>query len=316
VTPRSLIVVPLLGITFSGARAVLAAPSEAAPAASVAQEKPEFCEDYYEGHKKPKDFAKALSCYRKWEVWLWVAIMQVNGEGTPIDLAGAQASLDRLEFKDADALALERIIKQRAASLSPNGPRVDFCKDLANTTNSVEVCDYEEQGPKTSKDGAQLRKVRVDLDPNVRPAFDRARTAFERFSKAEGDRVYQQYIDGTARGQEAIAQEAFARRNFLATLKLLITGPAKRLAARKQFLKADRDLNVVYNHTLSSYGEFSADDDVRDFKMKSRAAQHEWIRYRDAMAELAVALWPTAADVREQAKARVTEDRIRELRGK
>ena len=29
-----------------------------------------------------------------------------------------------------------------------------------------------------------------------------------------------------------------------------------------------------------------------DYKTKSRAAQHEWVRYRDAMGDLAAARWP------------------------
>jgi hypothetical protein len=309
-TPRVLIVVLLLAIQFASGRVVLAAPGE------VAQMEPESCDDYYEGHKKPRDFARALSCYRKWEIWLWVAIMQVNGEGTPVDLAAAQASVDRLEFKDADALALERIIKRRRANPNLKGRRIDFCKDVANTTNSVEVCDFGEEAQKTVKYGAQLARLRVDLAPAVRPTFDRARTAFERFVRAEGDRVYQQYIDGTARGQEAIAQEALTRRSFTAVIKLLMTGPATRLSGGRPFAEADRELNAVYKQTLSSYAEFSKDEDVKQFKMKSQAAQHEWVRYRDAMAELALARWPDVAVAGDWAKARVTENRIRELGGK
>jgi hypothetical protein len=312
-TARSLGVVLLLGIQFPSGRSPLAAPGEVALAAP---EEPESCDDYYEGHKKVRDFARAFSCYRKWEIWLWVAIMQVNGEGTPVDLAGAQVSLDRLAFKDADALALERIIKRRRANPNLKGRRVDFCKDLANTTNSVEVCDFGEEAQKTVRYGAQVTKLRASLAPAVRPTFDRVRAAFERFARAEGDRLYQEYIDGTARGQEAIAQEALARRNFMATLKLLMTGPATRLSAGRSFPGADRELGAVYKRTLSSYAESSKDDDVRELKRKSEAAQNEWIRYRDATAELASARWPAVAGVRELAKTLVTEARIRELRGK
>lgn len=309
-TPRVLIVVLPLAMQLASGRVVLAAPGE------VAQMEPESCDDYYEGHKKPRDFARALSCYRKWQIWLWVAIMQVNGEGTPVDLAGAQASVDRLEFKDADALALERIIKKRQANPNLKGRRVDFCKDVANTTNSVEVCDFGEEAQKTSKYRAQLTKARADLAPAVRPTFDRARTAFERFVRAEGDRVYQKDIDGTARGQEAIAQEALTRRHFMAVIKLLMTGPATRLSGGRSFFEADRALNAVCKQTLSSYTQLSRDEDVREFETKSQAAQHEWVRYRDAMAELAAARWPALADAGDWAKTRVTEDRIRELRGK
>jgi uncharacterized protein YecT (DUF1311 family) len=50
---------------------------------------------------------------------------------------------------------------------------------------------------------------------------------------------------------------------------------------------------------------------VRD---KTRAAQREWIRYRDAFARLAAALHPDDATAGPAASALVTEDRIQELR--
>jgi hypothetical protein len=53
---------------------------------------------------------------------------------------------------------------------------------------------------------------------------------------------------------------------------------------------------------------------VRDYRTKSRGAQPAWVRYRDAIAKLAVARWPAARDAEDLTRARITEDRIRELR--
>jgi uncharacterized protein YecT (DUF1311 family) len=53
---------------------------------------------------------------------------------------------------------------------------------------------------------------------------------------------------------------------------------------------------------------------VRDYRTKSRGAQPAWVRYRDAIAKLAVARWPAAHDTENLTRARITEDRIRELR--
>jgi hypothetical protein len=55
---------------------------------------------------------------------------------------------------------------------------------------------------------------------------------------------------------------------------------------------------------------------ISDYKARSRTAQHEWVRYRDAMGSLAAARWPADRDALDQARALVTEDRIRELSGK
>jgi hypothetical protein len=332
--PRGLL--SLVGVVaVSVSRAAVAAPADAGDVASPrpASQMPEYCDSYYEGLGVPRDYAKAFACYRRQADWLWVALMQVNGEGTAIDLAAARASLDRLAFKDADALVLERIIKERQAG-SARSKRVDFCRDVASTTFSGNMCQAREEGEKARKSDAQLQKIRAGLDPRLHPALERAQAAFTKFVKTEGDRVYQENIDGSIRDQEAMDQQSRVRRYFMATIKLLVTGPAPRLAAPRSFDDADRELNSVYKNNLSAYTTFNeraAKDALgdnepdmvaeylsrnADYKAKSRAAQHEWVRYRDAMGKLAAARWPDVRGVEDLARALVTEDRIRELRGK
>ncbi len=205
-----------------------------APTRPVAED-PEDCEGYYEGWNVRQDDRKAFACFLRNKDWLWVALMQVNGEGTPLDLAAAGASLNRLEFKDADASVLEAIIKKRGANPRAPSRRVEFCKDVASTTLSTNVCQARQEGEKAQKDNGRLKKLRASLGMRTRPPFDRARAAFDRFVKAEGDRVYQEYIDGSARNHEAMDQEARARRNFLSTIKKVVTEPMSRDARRRSF---------------------------------------------------------------------------------
>ena len=185
---------------------------------------------------------------------------------------------------------------------------------------------------KAHKNDAQLQKMKADLDPRLFPALDRAQAAFNRFVKAEGDRVYQENIEGSIREHEAMAQEVRVRRHFMATVKRLVMGPAARLAGPRSLPAADQELNSVYNTTVShyvSYNERAAKDATNapdmvaeylgrntDYKTKSRAAQHEWVSYRNAMGEFAAARWPEAHHAEDLARALVTEDRIRELQGK
>ena len=275
---------------------------------------PEDCGALYEGKGQRRDFAKALACFRAQGDWMMVAIMQVNGEGTPVDLPGARASVDRVDSKDADVEAMLKIIAQRDANPKLKGRRVDFCKDIAMTTPSWNSCQAGSEARKTAKSDAQLNKIRPGLDSRVGPAFDRAKAAFERFVKAEGDRVYQEYIDGSARDQEAMDQEARARRNLMTTIKAVVTGPADRLVLRRPFAEADKELNAVYSDNVSAYAKSNLDTNIDDYKTKARGAQHEWVRYRDAMGDLAAARWPQIPDARQRARTLVTEDRIRELR--
>ena len=302
----------VLGVTSSTSNLARAAPREPVPPGSLSPvpAKPEYCDDDYEGRGGRPNYAKALACFRSDENWLWVAIMQVNGEGTPVDLAGARTSLERLPFKDADAEALERIIKKRVANPMAKARRVDFCRDVAMTTPSWDSCQANEQSRKTAKSGAELKRIRSELDPRVRPEFDQVLSAFERFVKAEGDRVYDEYVDGTARNHEAVDQEALARRNLMTTIKAVVSGPAARIPGRRVFLDADRELNAVYKKLVAANRTR-----ISDYKNKSRAVQHEWVSYRDAMGRLAAARWPEAPGAEDQARALVTEDRISELRG-
>ena len=293
-----------------------------------------YGDEFYYGWGRARDVKKALACYRASNDWMMLAILQINGEGAPVDIAGARASLNRVESKDADFEALDRIIKKREANPTAKFRRVDFCKDVANTTPSVDICQAREEGKKIAKSDSRVDKLRVGLDASARSAFDRAQAAYKKVAHADGERVYQENIDGSVRSQEALDQEARVRRNFVATIKVLVTGPAARLVGRRSFADADKELNAVYNENVSSYVTFNEDSatdaDKRkdaemaaeyrtrnsDYKTKSRAAQHEWVRYRDAMGDLAAARWPDIRDAREQARALVTEDRIRELREK
>ena len=92
---------------------------------------------------------------------MMLAILQINGEGAPVDIAGARASLNHVESKDADFEALDRIIKKREANPTAKFPRVDFCKDVANTTPSVDICQAREEGKKIAKSDSRVDKLRA-----------------------------------------------------------------------------------------------------------------------------------------------------------
>lgn len=302
----------------------------AAPAAKPSED----CDALYYGEARPRDHAKALACYRAEGNWTMVAIMQLNGEGGPVDVAGARASfksaLEGGTFMDADAEALDAIIKKREASPSAKGKHIAFCGDVAGITPSLAYCQRRDEDRKAAKDDSSLKKARAQVDPRVRPAFDRAVSAFRSFVKAEGGRAYQRYIDGTIRNQASMDQEAFVRRNFMAEINALAVGPAAGPPpGPRSFAEADQELNAVYKEELRSYsanydGLAKGTQDaaqaatyrsyVNDYKTKSRSAQHEWVRYRDAMAKLAAARWPDVRDAEDLTRALVTEDRIRELR--
>ncbi|HEY6475389.1 MAG TPA: hypothetical protein VI456_02345, partial [Polyangia bacterium] len=199
---------------------VAAPPTAAAPV--PAPKLPEDCDALYYGEERPKDYAKALGCYRSQEDWAMVAIMQLNGEGTPVDVAGARASYRRMlgpqGFEDGDGASLAGVLKEREANPHAKRPRIDFCRDVAGITPSLAYCSRRQENGVKAKDDQLLAALRAGLEPGARPAFDAARAAFAGFIDAEGDRVYQTYIDGTIRNEASINAESFARANFMAEM--------------------------------------------------------------------------------------------------
>jgi len=330
--PVATAIVLYVGIASAGG----APPPKAAPPAGRAAPAPasEHCDgdEYYFAWEKAQDLAKAFACYRANDDWLMLAIMQLNGEATPVDVAAARASLSRVESKDYDYEALARIIAKREAKPTAKAARVDFCRDVANTTRSINVCQALEETKKDAQVERDVAKIRSALDVQILPTFDRVCAAYKTLANLEGERVYQEYVDGSSRNQEAMDQEARVRRDFLATIKRVSTGPAGQIAGRRSFAEADKELNAAYRENVSSYVEFNqksaldAEKEsneamaaeyrarVSDYRKKSHAAQHEWVAYREAMSDLAAARWPTVRDARDWARALVTEDRIRELR--
>lgn len=313
-------------------RGVLALGGLLVAAAAPAKE-PEDCDAYYGGEGRSKDFGKALACYRAQEEWVMVTIMQLNGEGTPIDVAGARASFRRhtagKSDLDMDDVALEKILQKREANPAKKARRVDFCRDVAITTLSANVCDRRDEDRATAKAATALKQVRAGLEQRARAPFDRAVTALDLFVTAESGRAYQEYIDGSIRNAFAISQEALVRTNFAKTIKALTaSGAAAPPPPKRPLADADRELNSLYKEKVRSYASAWEKDAatserpdvaaefrgyVTDYKSKSRSAQHQWIRYRDAMAKLAAAHWPHAREADDVAKALVTEDRIVEL---
>ena len=176
-----------------------------------------------------------------------------------MDIAGARASLNRVKWKDADFEALDRIIKKREAN-----PTAKFHASTSARTSRIRLrpstsARRREEGKKIAKSDSRVDKLRVGLDASARSAFDRAQVAYKKVAHADGERVYQEYIDGSGRSQEALDQEARVRRNFVATIKVLVTGPRRPARGSQEFEDADEELNAVYNENVSSYVTFNED---------------------------------------------------------
>ena len=51
-----------------------------------------YGDEFYYGWGRPRDVKKALACYRASNDWTMLAILQINGEGAPADIAQASVA--------------------------------------------------------------------------------------------------------------------------------------------------------------------------------------------------------------------------------
>ena len=213
-----------------------------------------------------------------------------------MDIAGARASLNRVESKDADFEALDRIIKKHEATR----PRIHAsisAKDVANTTPSVDICQAREEGKKIAKSDSRVDKLRAGLDATLvrRSIARRRRTRRSRTPTVNA--FTKSNVDGSVRGQDALDQEARVRRNFVTTIEIPRHGTGRPARGSQEFADADKELNAVYNENVSSYVTFNEDSatdatrrneemaaesierataDYKKRRKSKRAAQHEW----------------------------------------
>jgi uncharacterized protein YecT (DUF1311 family) len=312
--------------------ALLLAADAAAPAPR------EDCDAIYEGRCR-EDYPRALACFRASQNWLMVAVMQLNGDGTPVDVAAARASLDAAEDlqkgldseEESDDLnKLDEIITTREKHPKAKAQRITYCGDIAaGNTLTLNECQAKDLERMVCAQAARLKKVRDRLDPATRAPFDKVVAAFAPFVKAEGNRAYAEYVDGSIRNQWAMGQEELVRKNFEAIVMILTGDAAAVPKAPRPLAEADGELNAVCREKVRSYAayheELAADDkdrntaatlrhEIKEFREASHVSQRAWIRYRDAAVKLAAVRWPKVAGVEDVVRALITEDRIRELK--
>jgi uncharacterized protein YecT (DUF1311 family) len=313
---------------------MLFAPLTAAPAAFGKVD----CDDYYYGIRRAPDLAKALRCYEKEKIWEMAIVMRLNGEGAPASVAKAEELLqawDKAETNQADSLqaeALRTIIDERKEH--PGGPfaRIDYCKDIAIDTIAMNGCAALDADIAEAKLEARVAKVKARLTPAAAAVLDKLVAEFEVFKKADGERMYRQFIDGTIRGLVSWGQEGTVRDDFLNLLRDTVEQQGLQPAGKEAYEAADRELNQVYREDLQDYTasweerikDAGSPEDremyrryIQDYKADAKDAQLHWIRYRDLWAELAGLLYKNKKSVPDPAlslKAAVTRMRVSELK--
>jgi uncharacterized protein YecT (DUF1311 family) len=296
------------------------------------------CDAPYYGIGRAKDLPAAYHCYETAADFPMVIIMTLNregnGESVAVDLSKVKALFTAWDKADhwgasqsLQSEALHKIVADREAGKA--AAHIDFCNDVAGDTIAINRCAALQAAIAEAQANADLAKYQAQLSPVASARLTKVQAAFTKFKDADGQRTYQQYIEGTIRSVAAASQEGLDRDHYQARLAGVLgkhhLDPATAAAEKA----ADEELNAVYRQTLTEYDgnyqpmlkDASLKDQwprfkgyIDDFKRLSKEAQLAWIAYRDAWADLAKALSKGAPDDDARGiRTAITRDRVAEL---
>lgn len=318
-----------LGRVFAGALL-----SSLVAIASAGAAESELCDVHYFGIGVEKDFARALACEmaepEERRDWLLLAVMHVNGEGTPRDLRRAREALGHLrpDSCGASCAVLREILRRQEAAPAKKHPRVDFCKDVAVTTPDANYCLGIEARKRDVRHKRQARALAVDLSPEARKKLAALEQALAAFKKADGLREYENFREGTIRSEASEEMQARVAKHYQAALAAWGPKSTQPAVAGRPLAEADRELNEVYRGIMDGLNAGIAEaqaapdseekktrvEDETRIKTTTRDAQRAWLRYAEAWKAFVKSLRPGDAEALEGLRAFLTEQRIRELK--
>lgn len=292
------------------------------------------CDVYYFGIGQRRDPARAFACEMALPEgnrdWVLLTIMHMNGEGTPRDVKKAREAFrhERLDYCGVTCGVLDQVLRRHEARPDKKHPRVDYCKQIAQTTLAINYCLGVEQRLAEIRRKREERAMSAGLAPEVRKRFTALSRAFATFKEADGIREYQNFKDGTIRGEASDIMEKRVSRHHDAALAAFGPNASQRPPLGRPLAEADQELNRVYREIMAArdadiaeaQATASGDDgqtrveDVKDVRVATRDAERAWLRYVDAWKKLVTSLHPDDAEAPDQVRAFLTEQRIRQLK--
>jgi hypothetical protein len=294
------------------------------------------CLPSYYGSDGTPDYPKALKCFETNRLWAFAALMYINGEGTRRELPKAAAIVDTWkqegpDFNNDQAATLKKAIK-KCKRHPASCRRVDFCQDLARTTQETEFCVGADQlaGERILKEA--IAETRNKLNPSNRILFDRVVVEFKAYQLDDMQRQYQGWIEGSLRDVAGAEQAAIVRDNFLKLLNDTMAPRKLKPVGLTTYRALKAQLDRVYERSIrrivqswqedlkNSIFKDSWDKEksyIKEYEESARESQAQWIKFRDSFADLASSLYRDQASQFDPAvsmKAAVTKLRIAELR--
>jgi hypothetical protein len=290
------------------------------------------CLALYFGADRAPDYPRALKCFEADHSWSFVALMNLNGEGTPRDLHRAEAALKNAHKEDSESfryIQLKKALGRCQHNITRSCPRVDYCGELAITNFDLDVCASIDQIAAEAKLRRMLTSVRSTLQPTDQATFDRTLGEFKAYQMAEAQRANEAAIEAATRALYATYQAAFVRDNFSALLVETVGTRKLKLGRAEAAKAADEELDRLNREdirgTVDAWRKEASDKAWRDqygnvmddYPKTAAESQLHWVKFRDLLVELAESLYRDKRkpfDPAASMKLAVTKLRIAELR--
>gem|GEM_PF-4929029 len=288
----------------------------------------------YYGIGEPTDYTKAYQCFKEQNVANFIILMTLNGEGTPKDPELAKKTMDMWfqaepwASSEVDGNAIRNAVAQHVQD--PNSPRVDFCKDLAESTYSMGFCSGVDEQLQKQESGDSLRAIGDSFTPPQRAKWNEVLQAKERYAKLEGDRILKQYEDGSIRGVAYDSQIMLVRGNFDQLASEVFVNHNLDTLTPDERKQLDSQMRAAYQTDIDDYVEgqsyldqsnSSADDkqkyakNVADYKQIAADSQQAWENLAKLLAELAADIDKTkGTNMVASITADLTQARIGEIK--
>jgi hypothetical protein len=304
------------------------------PAARADQAAQPDCDVFYFGIGQQRDLKRAFACEmaepEPKRNWVLIGVMNLNGDGTPRDLRRAREALEHNRPGECGVTcaALEEALRRQEAAPGKPHRRVDYCKDIAQTTTDVNYCLGVQARKEAFVRKREERDLSVGLAPAQRKRFAAVAQAFAKLKDADGAREYQNFKDGTIRSEAAEIMEKRVARHYRAALAAW--GPRAQESPRgaRSHAQADRELNEIYRRIMSELDAAIAEagtasdaeerergvQSATEVKTATRDAERAWLRYVAAWQGFNASVRPDDHEAAERLRAFLTEQRIRELK--
>ena len=268
------------------------------------------CVNAYYGIGQRVNYDKAYKCFQSKNVYEFMAIMQLNGEGTPKNAQKAEQTM-KLWFKsdpdNADNVDADQMRQAVAAHLAdPHAPRTDFCDDVGYTTYSMDFCSDVQNRLQEQKTRKAMHAIRASLNPAQQVLWDSIQNAEKIYARAEGLRIYKRYESGTIRAIAADAQVSSVRDDFQGLMTTVFANRSLKPASSLTVGRLNSELRKKYKSDIDEFiqdeayliePDSSAEErrqyasTVADYKIDAKNSQTAWETLRKKCAALAKGIY-------------------------